>query len=114
MTSKSLGEGGKGPHLLLLLLLTNFPLDYVAPTGGYVGALQVQDTGFLTSFSIDGEYTSIIFSETTQSLSNVLRVDSNGPVLEKPYRRSSCLFFQFSCSQVQYLLSRPADHHRVR
>jgi hypothetical protein len=30
--------------LVLLLLLTNLPLDGVAPTGGYVGDLQVQDT----------------------------------------------------------------------
>ena len=30
--------------LVLLLLLTNLPLDCVAPTGGYVGNLQVQDT----------------------------------------------------------------------
>ena len=44
--------------LVLLLLLTNLPLDCVAPTGGYVGDLQVQDTGYLTSFSINGEYTS--------------------------------------------------------
>jgi hypothetical protein len=44
--------------LVLLLLLTNLPLDCVAPTGGYVGDLQVQDTGYLTSFSIDGECTS--------------------------------------------------------
>ena len=42
------------PHLIhgtveqrifvLLLLLTNLPLDCVAPTGGFVGDLQVQDT----------------------------------------------------------------------
>jgi hypothetical protein len=42
------------PHLIhgtveqrihvLLLLLTNLPLDCVVPTGGYVGDLQVQDT----------------------------------------------------------------------
>ena len=30
--------------LVLLLLLTNLPLDCVAPTGGFVGDLQVQDT----------------------------------------------------------------------
>src|SRR5215208_8152262 len=40
-----------------LLLLTNLPLECVAPTGGYVGDLQVQDTGYLTSFSMNGEYT---------------------------------------------------------
>src|SRR5919112_5053924 len=35
---------------------------------GYVGDLQVQDTGYLTSLSIDGEYTSIPFSELRGSL----------------------------------------------
>jgi hypothetical protein len=30
--------------LVLLLLLTNLPLECVAPTGGFVGDLQVQDT----------------------------------------------------------------------
>src|SRR5829696_8169202 len=44
--------------LVLLLLLTDLPLDCVAPTGGHVGNLRVQDTGYLTSFSIDGECTS--------------------------------------------------------
>ena len=39
----------------LVLILTNPFLACVAPTGGYVGDLQVQDTGYLTSFSIDGE-----------------------------------------------------------
>jgi hypothetical protein len=56
--SSKLGRGRVDPTLLLLLLLTSIPLDCVAPTGGYVGDLQVQDTGYLTSFSIDGEYTS--------------------------------------------------------
>src|SRR5215218_2600469 len=99
---------------ILLLILTNLPPDCVAPTGGYVGDLQVQDRGYLTSFSIDGEHCLNTSSEATQSLSNVLRVDSNGRVLVKPYRRSSWLFSQFSCSQAQCLLSRPADQHRVR
>jgi hypothetical protein len=44
--------------LVLLLLLTNLPLECVAPTGGYVGDLEVQDTGCLTNLSISGEYTS--------------------------------------------------------
>jgi hypothetical protein len=43
---------------VLLLLLTNPPLDCVASTGGYVGDLQMQDTGYLTSLSINGEYRS--------------------------------------------------------
>jgi hypothetical protein len=36
------------------------------------------DTSYLTSFSNNGEYTPITFSEATQSLSNGLRGDSNG------------------------------------
>ena len=44
--------------LVLLLLLTNLPLDGVVPTGGYVGDLQVQDIGYLTILSIGGEYAS--------------------------------------------------------
>jgi hypothetical protein len=48
--------------------------------------VEVRDTSHLTSFSIDGEYTPITFSEATQSLSNGLRVDSDGRVLQKPYR----------------------------
>ena len=43
--------------LVLLLLLTNLPLNCVAPKGGYVGDLQVQDTGYLTIFSMNGDYT---------------------------------------------------------
>ena len=42
------------------------------------------DTGYLTRFSANSEYTSITFSEATQSLFNVLRGDSNGSVLQKP------------------------------
>jgi hypothetical protein len=38
----------------------------------------VQDRGYLTSFSINGEHCLNTSSEATQSLSNVLRVDSNG------------------------------------
>jgi hypothetical protein len=45
------------PPLLLILILTHLPLDGVAPTGEYLGDLREQDTGYLTSFSIDGEYT---------------------------------------------------------
>ena len=36
-----------------------------------------QETGYITSFSIDGEYTSITFSEATQCLSNGLRYPSD-------------------------------------
>jgi hypothetical protein len=53
----------------------------------------VGDTGYLTSFSIDGEYISITFSKAIQSLSNALRVDSDGMVLHKPYRGLSPLVF---------------------
>jgi hypothetical protein len=59
----------------------------------YVGDNQVQDTGYLTSLSIDGEYCLNTSSGAPESLSNVLRVDSNGGVLVKPHRRSSWLFF---------------------
>jgi hypothetical protein len=53
----------------------------------------VGDKSHLTSFSIDGEYTPITFSEATQSLSNGLRVDSDGVVLQKPHRGLSPLVF---------------------
>jgi hypothetical protein len=55
--------------------------------------VEVGDKSHLTSFSIDGEYTPITFSEATQSLSNGLRVDSDGLVLQKPYRGLSPLVF---------------------
>ena len=84
---------GRVDYLLLLLILTTLPLDCVAPTGGYVGDLQEQDTGYLTRFSANSEYSSNTSSEATQSLTNVLRVDSNGGVLVKPRRRFSWLFF---------------------
>jgi hypothetical protein len=74
----------------------------------------VQETGYLTKFSANSEGSSNTSSEDPQNLSNVLRGDSNGRVLVKPYRRSSWLFFLFTCSQVHYLVSRPADHHRIR
>jgi hypothetical protein len=35
------GRSPHHPYLLLLLLLTNLPLDCVAPTGRYVGDLQI-------------------------------------------------------------------------
>jgi hypothetical protein len=54
--------------------------------------VEVGDASLLTSFSIDGEHRLHISSEGTQSLSNVLRDDSSGRVLVKPYRRSSWLF----------------------
>jgi hypothetical protein len=53
----------------------------------------VGDTGCLTNFSIDGEHCLDTSSEATQSHSNVLRVDSNGRVLQKPYRGLSPLVF---------------------
>jgi hypothetical protein len=55
--------------------------------------VEVGDTGYLTSFSIDGEHCLDTSSEATQSHSNVLRVDSNGRVLQNPHRGFSCLVF---------------------
>jgi hypothetical protein len=55
--------------------------------------VEVGDTGYLTSFSIDGEYASITFSVASQSLSNGLRGGFNGWVLQKPYRGLSPLVF---------------------
>ena len=52
-----------------------------------------QETGYITSFSIDGEYTSITFSEATQSLSNGLRYPSDRSVPQKPYKGFSRLVF---------------------
>ena len=75
--SKSLREG-RVHYLLLLLILTNLPLECVAPSCRYVGDLQVQDTGYLTRFSANSEYSSNTLSEATQSLSNSLHGDSNG------------------------------------
>jgi hypothetical protein len=56
LTLQPLDQYLLAPHLIhgtveqcihvLLLLLTNLPLDGVAPTGGYVGDLQVQDAGY--------------------------------------------------------------------
>ena len=43
----------------------------------------MQDTGYLTSLSIDGEYCLNTSSGAPENLSNVLRVDSNGRVLER-------------------------------
>ena len=54
LTLQPLDQHLLAPHIIhgtveqrihvLLLLLTNLPLDCVAPTGGFVGDLQVQDT----------------------------------------------------------------------
>jgi hypothetical protein len=66
-------RGRVGSTLLLLLLLTILPLDCVAPRAGTLGDLQVQDTGYLTSFSIDDEYRLNTSSEATQTLSNFVR-----------------------------------------
>src|SRR5918995_4027649 len=78
LTLQPLDQNLLGPHLIhgtveqrihvLLLLLTNLPLDGVASKGGYVGDLQMQDTGYLTSVSIDGEYTFSTFSERREWL----------------------------------------------
>ena len=51
----------------------------------------MQDTVYLTRFSANSEYTSITFSETTQSLSNGLRGVSIGRVLQKSHRGFSRL-----------------------
>src|SRR5215211_426414 len=67
--------------LILLLLLTNLPLDCVAPTGGYVGDLQVQATCCLTILSSDGEHTSITLSERREWLLRAYATPSNGLVL---------------------------------
>jgi hypothetical protein len=56
------------------------------------------DISYLTSFSIDGEHTSDTLSETVQSLSNGLRGDSNGRVLQSPHRGFSCLVIE-TCLQ---------------
>src|SRR5215216_4957073 len=64
--------------LILLLLLTNLPLDCVAPTGGYVADLQVRDTGYLTSFSNNGEYPSQTLSERREWLLRASATPSNG------------------------------------
>jgi hypothetical protein len=91
------------PHLIhgtveqrihvLLLLLTNLPLDCVAPTGGYVGDLQVQDIGCLTILSIDGEYTSDTLSEPRGSVLPASVAFLMGRVFQEPYRGWSRLVF---------------------
>jgi hypothetical protein len=83
-------------------------------TGGYVGDLQVQDT----AVSLDSVLTVNTPLRPSQrplraSLTSSVSTLMFG-VLVKPYRRSSWLFFSFSCSQGQYLVSPPADHHWVR
>src|SRR5215208_787578 len=70
--------------LVLLLLLTNLPLDCVAPTGGYVGDLQVQDTGCLTILSINDEHTSITLSDRRELLLRASATPSYGSVLRVP------------------------------
>jgi hypothetical protein len=57
---------------------TSYPRGH----GGSTEDVEVGITSFLTSFSVDGEHTSITFSEATQSLSNGLRGDPNDRVLE--------------------------------
>jgi hypothetical protein len=79
--------------LVLLLLLTNLPLDCVAPTGGYVGDLQVQDIGCLTILSIDGEYTSDTLSEPRGSVLPASVAFLMGRVFQEPYRGWSRLVF---------------------
>src|SRR5215212_11627486 len=62
---------------------------------------------------MSGEYTSITFSEATQSLSNGLHVDSDGRVLQKPYRGLSPLLLDLPL-QLQHRRSRPGDPSGVR
>ena len=91
------------PHLIhgtveqrihvLLLLLTNLPLDGVAATGGYVGDLQMQDTGYLTSVSMDGEYTFSTFSERREWLLRASATPLLMGRLQEAHRGFSCLIF---------------------
>jgi hypothetical protein len=65
----------------------------------------VRDKSLLTSFNIDGERFLNTSSEATQSLSNGLRGDSNGEVLQKPLEGFSRLVFD--------LLPNPSIDHLV-
>jgi hypothetical protein len=51
------------------------------------------DTGYLTSFSIDGEYTSNTLSVRQGSLLRASTTPSNGEVLREPHRGFSRLVF---------------------
>jgi hypothetical protein len=62
-------------------------------------------TSLLTSFSITGEHCHNTSSETTQSLSNGLRGDSNRRVLQNPHKGFSRLVFG--------LLPNPSIDHLV-
>jgi hypothetical protein len=55
----------------------------------------VKDAGCLTSFSINSEHRLNTASGAPQSLSNGLRGDSNGGVLQEAHRRFSCLIFDY-------------------
>src|SRR5215218_4394060 len=70
-----------------------------------------QETGYITSFSIDGEYTSITFSEATQCLSNGLRYPSDrwSPRNLTRGSRASSL----TCFKPWHRPSPPADQHWV-
>jgi hypothetical protein len=84
---------------------------------GGPGDREVRDKSLLTSFNIDGERFLNTSSEPREWLLRASATLSNGRVLRvlgNEQNRSSWLFFSFSCSQGQYLLSPPADHHRAR
>ena len=52
--------------------------------GGGPEDVESRGTGYLTNFSANSEYSSNAFSEASQSLSDGLRVVSNGSGLVKP------------------------------
>src|SRR5215213_3370137 len=67
----------------------------------------------LQSFSIDGKYASITFSEATRSLSNDLRVDSDGGGWYSRNLRGDCRPSSLTCCQPWHRPSRPADQRWV-
>jgi len=74
--------------------------------------VEVGDISILTSFSIDGEHSLNTSSEATQSLSKVLRVDSNGWGTGKSVQTILvAVFLGFLLSSP---ISSPADQHRIR
>jgi hypothetical protein len=75
--------------------------------------VEEQDTSHLTIFSADSELSSDTTSEAPESLSNVLRGDSSGGT-GKIVQAILVAVFLVLMPQVQCLLSRLADQHRVR
>ena len=74
------------------------------------GCGSAQDTGYLTSFSIDGEYASFTSSEATQRLSDGLRGVSNGGCSWKRHRGFSRLILTCFQPWLRPLrLSTPTD-----